>query len=104
MTARVLRDNERSLRAFAAAGFLERSRDEREVLLERREHPDGVEAAKTREQARLEELWAGDFGDAYVERNVDAERGRNTSGATCLAADPRKRSGDRLQCGETCAG
>ena len=34
------------------------------------------EAAKTREQARLEELWAGDFGDAYVERNVDAERGR----------------------------
>jgi spore coat polysaccharide biosynthesis protein SpsF len=24
----------------------------------------------------LEELWAGDFGDAYVERNFDAERGR----------------------------
>ncbi len=37
VTARVLRDNERSLRAFAAAGFLERWRDEREVLLERRQ-------------------------------------------------------------------
>ena len=36
VTARVLRDNERSLRAFAAAGFHERSRGEREVLLERR--------------------------------------------------------------------
>ena len=35
VTARVLADNERSLRAFAAAGFRERSRDEREVLLER---------------------------------------------------------------------
>ena len=35
VTARVLRDNERSLRAFAAAGFYERTRDEREVLLER---------------------------------------------------------------------
>jgi RimJ/RimL family protein N-acetyltransferase len=37
LTARVLADNERSLRAFAAAGFRERARGEREVLLERRE-------------------------------------------------------------------
>ena len=36
VAARVLANNERSLRAFAAAGFRERSRDEREVLLERR--------------------------------------------------------------------
>ena len=35
VTARVLANNERSLRAFAAVGFRERSRDEREVLLER---------------------------------------------------------------------
>jgi RimJ/RimL family protein N-acetyltransferase len=35
VNARVLADNERSLRAFAAVGFRERSRDEREVLLER---------------------------------------------------------------------
>lgn len=25
---------------------------------------------------RLEQLWAGDFGDDYVQRNADAERGR----------------------------
>jgi spore coat polysaccharide biosynthesis protein SpsF len=25
---------------------------------------------------RLEQLWAGDFGDAYVDRNFDAQRGR----------------------------
>jgi RimJ/RimL family protein N-acetyltransferase len=36
LIARVLGDNERSLRAFAAAGFTERSREGREVLLERR--------------------------------------------------------------------
>jgi RimJ/RimL family protein N-acetyltransferase len=37
LVARVLAGNERSLRAFAAAGFDERSREGREVLLERRE-------------------------------------------------------------------
>src|SRR4051812_182933 len=26
--------------------------------------------------ARLEALWSGDFGDDYVQRNIDAERGR----------------------------
>ena len=36
LTARVLADNERSLRAFAAAGFGERSREGREIVLERR--------------------------------------------------------------------
>ncbi len=35
LVARVLADNERSLRAFAAAGFVERARDGREVVLER---------------------------------------------------------------------
>ena len=30
----------------------------------------------SRPAARLEELWAGDFGDQYVERNRDAETGR----------------------------
>src|SRR5690349_13913089 len=27
---------------------------------------------------RLEALWAGDFGDAYIERNKDAETGRRS--------------------------
>ncbi len=27
-------------------------------------------------QTRLEKLWAGDFGDAYVDRNAQAQRGR----------------------------
>lgn len=36
LVARVLAENQRSLRAFAAAGFAERSREEREVVLERR--------------------------------------------------------------------
>jgi pseudaminic acid biosynthesis-associated methylase len=29
-----------------------------------------------RPRGRLEELWAGEFGDAYIERNLDAARGR----------------------------
>jgi len=29
------------------------------------------------ESSRLEQLWAGEFGDAYVERNLDAHRGRD---------------------------
>src|SRR5918999_831584 len=27
---------------------------------------------------RLEDLWAGDFGDQYIERNRDAESGRRS--------------------------
>lgn len=30
------------------------------------------------ETKRLESLWAGEFGDEYVERNIDAHRGRET--------------------------
>ncbi len=77
LVAHVLADNERSLRAFAGAGFTERSREGRTVLLERRLPSPPVEADRdTTEQARLEELWSGDFGDAYVDRNAEAERGR----------------------------
>lgn len=32
----------------------------------------------SRHAARLEELWAGDFGDQYIERNTDAGSGRRT--------------------------
>lgn len=68
LVARVLAGNERSLRAFAAADFRELSRQNGVVTLERRE--------PSPEQERLEELWSGDFGDAYVDRNAEAERGR----------------------------
>jgi spore coat polysaccharide biosynthesis protein SpsF len=30
------------------------------------------------QSTRLEELWAGDFGDQYIERNKDAESGRRS--------------------------
>jgi pseudaminic acid biosynthesis-associated methylase len=32
--------------------------------------PDDI-AARSREAARLEQLWSGEFGDAYTERNAD---------------------------------
>jgi pseudaminic acid biosynthesis-associated methylase len=34
------------------------------------------EPAKTSETRRLEELWSGDFGDEYIERNAQAGAGR----------------------------
>jgi pseudaminic acid biosynthesis-associated methylase len=38
------------------------------------------------ESPRLEQLWAGDFGDAYTQRNQDAESGRRAFWERQLAA------------------
>jgi pseudaminic acid biosynthesis-associated methylase len=38
----------------------------------------------TRRPSRLEDLWAGEFGDAYVERNLAAETGRREFWARLL--------------------
>jgi hypothetical protein len=37
-------------------------------------------------ETRLEALWAGDFGNAYVERNAEAERGRRAFWETIVGA------------------
>lgn len=37
------------------------------------------------EAERLEHMWAGDFGDAYIERNVDAGTGRDAFWAGTIA-------------------
>jgi len=37
-------------------------------------------------ETRLESLWAGDFGNAYVERNAEAERGRRAFWETIVGA------------------
>jgi pseudaminic acid biosynthesis-associated methylase len=34
--------------------------------------------SESEQATRLEALWAGDFGDAYIERNKDAETGRRS--------------------------
>jgi pseudaminic acid biosynthesis-associated methylase len=38
--------------------------------------PDRPKMGPIHSPTRLEALWAGDFGDDYVERNIGAERGR----------------------------
>jgi pseudaminic acid biosynthesis-associated methylase len=49
--------------------------------------------------ARLEALWAGDFGDAYVERNSALDTRRATFWADLLAAHPI-RSALEVGCGQ----
>jgi pseudaminic acid biosynthesis-associated methylase len=49
------------------------------------------------ERERLEALWAGAFGDAYVDRNVDAHAGRQAFWST-LVAEHGVRSALELGC------
>src|SRR4029077_166184 len=71
-----------------AAGYFGRPRQGHEGLCHRLGRPSMTERDAPHEATRLEELWAGEFGDAYVERNAVLDARRSEFWRTLLGSVP----------------